>query len=77
MHNSGLFWRQYNIHEFLRMTQPKIVTCLSCIFAVTGLSLYSYVEIIPGPKLDARENFFWIQPEPWCRAEMAPYHGVW
>ena len=26
MHNSGLFWRQYNIHEFLRITQPKIVT---------------------------------------------------
>ncbi len=52
-------------------------TCLSAVFAVTGLSLYSYVEIIPGPKLNARENFFWIQPKPRCQAEMVPYHGAW
>jgi hypothetical protein len=33
-------------------------TGLSAIFAVTGLSSYFYVEIIPGPKLNARKNFF-------------------
>ena len=54
-----------------------IPTCLSAIFAVTGLSSYFYVEIIPGPKLNAPNNFFWIQPEPWCQAETAPYHVVW
>jgi hypothetical protein len=69
------FGRLKKLSKLVLRREEVLRVC--AIFAVSGLSSYSYVEIIPGAKLNARKNFFWIQPEPWCQAEMAPYHGVW